>query len=342
MSDLPVNGDIVTIDGKQYNRLMAEEMARDIELAHSIRPGVWAIGMNTSLIVGNMAFLSFGLPIQHGFLIDTTDTSVEIQELVSKYGNDPEFKDAPSLRFLRLPTEGLSHFLNILRPAHEPVVSRYSRGFFTKCQRWKWHSFENGQMLSRIVGRDLPEPSYAEELRALRELADGMPTPVHRKFWKISPGPLGKYWDTFRDQSLIAVHWSDENADLSDYPANHAEFIGRAKSELGVSDQGARSLWDFSKVMQPNDKVLAYANQSVLGFGSVESDYELIDDDFEYMHRRSVDWLSTEIQPISRLSPSLQAKLKTQATLFELTSEQFAEATGEKSRNLPPLVLSHI
>jgi 5-methylcytosine-specific restriction enzyme B len=167
---------IVTIGGKQYNRLLAEEMARDIGLAHTIRPGVWAIGDNSSLLIGNMAMLSFSEPILHGYLVDSQDVSPEAQALIERYGSDPGFKEDKTYRFLKLPNEGLNQSLELLRPTHEAAVKKQAGGFYTRCLRWKWHNFEVANLLEEVVGHPIPEPSFAEELRALRAVAQEEPT----------------------------------------------------------------------------------------------------------------------------------------------------------------------
>jgi hypothetical protein len=329
MSELPVNDEIVTIDGKQYSRLLAEEMARDIEYVSERRPSAWAITPNSALMVGASAFLSSAVPVRHGYLVDADGTSEEVQSLIAAFQTDFRSTAHEHVRALQLPSEDLLSRLTLLRPAHEAAI-QHALEYSQKCNYWRKHDFARTRALEQIVGRALPEPGYAEELRQLQET---QPSPesdgeADLRYWKISPGGAGKYWQEFQDRSVIAVHWSDEPVDLSIYPDAYPDFIERAKSELAVSDQGARSLWDFSKVMQPGDMILAYANQAVVGHGMVTGNYELVEDDFEYKHRRPVIWESVESKPVVGLSDDLQARLKTQATLFELTREQFMAATG--------------
>ncbi len=166
MSELPADDEIVTIDGKRYSRLMAEEMARDIELAHSIRPGVWAISDNTSLIIGNVAMLSFCVPIKHGYLVDAEQAASAINDLVDRYGNKGNFSNQPSFRYLKLPNEGLNRHLDLLRPAHEPLVRTYAGGFHERSRLWKSHNYDLARMLSEIANREIPLPEYGR--RALQ------------------------------------------------------------------------------------------------------------------------------------------------------------------------------
>ena len=480
--------DVVTIDGKQYSRSMAEQMVLDIELVDALRPGVWAIGDNSALTIGNVTFLSFALPIHHGYLIDSTDADGDVLSAIEAYGRPAGLTMQPELVRLTLPNHEPREILKTVRAAHESAI-RKNLSFFKRCMFWKWHNFEVAQTLSEVVGRVLPEPSYADELLELRakeeqtpdlsaqdgvsgldlgllhhiahdievaheanpnswafyrikaggvvlivegitvlhltksggglmvlgdlddpalrtgtpsgakkryknfpgfwvgassvsqlehlvtelatqhhkgiiELANRvktraqratehqpqtlntlselvgreLPSPAYvtpnpgKQYWKISPGEGGKYWSVFRDRSFVAMHWGDTPADLSDYPAEKQAFTAKVKAELDVSPQGAASLWDFARVMQANDEVLAYANKTVLGYGTVTGDYQLVEDDFEYPHRRSVAWRPLAARPVAPLPEPLQRKLKTVATLVDLTEEEYMEATGQHPR----------
>ena len=47
MSDLAESSASVTVDGKQYNRALAEEMARDVKLLADLDSTSWAIGAHS-------------------------------------------------------------------------------------------------------------------------------------------------------------------------------------------------------------------------------------------------------------------------------------------------------
>lgn len=160
MSEMSTDSDIVEIDGKRYNRTMAKEMARDIELAHSIRPGVWAITENTSLVIGNVALLSFCEPVKHGYLVDTDLVPPDLIHLTAKYGHNPRFQNEPTCKFLKLPNAAMKKHIDRLRYAHEPLVQKYSEGAHTRSRLWKRHDIANFEALVQMVGRSLPTPSY--------------------------------------------------------------------------------------------------------------------------------------------------------------------------------------
>jgi hypothetical protein len=130
---------------------------------------------------------------------------------------------------------------------HVESIAALAKGVQTRAHWHKWHQPQLVTDLSNPVGKELPSPAYPMQGNKSPVVTEQVPG---RRYWKISPGPTGKYWDDFREQSLIAMHWSDELVDVSAFDDDQSAFSAQAKSELGVSNQGAKSLWDFSKVMQ--------------------------------------------------------------------------------------------
>jgi hypothetical protein len=336
MSDLPQNDDIVTIDGKQYSRLMAGEMARDIELAHSIRPGVWAVGDNSSLIIGNIAMLSFREPIQHGYLVDSQDAPPEVQGLLDANGSNPGFKHFPTYRYLKLPKDGLRHSLELLRSAHESVVRQLAADFFTRCQRWKWHNFDVATLLGEIVGHVIPDPGYADELHELnanraQDSEDGDFSIEHvegRRYWKVSAGVQDKYWnDMLRLGRVHHENWAADPVHLNRLPTNHEAFVHAITQHGGIAKPAADHCWRFMHEMKPGDLVAAVEGDRSLGWAEITGDYEYVDDNGLPQHQRTVDW--TELAPyqISNMSQGLKADMWGIGSR-ELAPPHFAEAIG--------------
>ena len=178
MNDLDESEDIVTTNGKQFSRLMAEQIALDIELVNSIRPSAWAIGDNSALTIGNVVCLSFALPLKHGYLVDATDATGELLSAIESFGVAPHLTEQPELRRVELPEQGRRGLLRQLRAAHESAIKK-NLTYFTKCQTWKWHNFEVVEQLSELTGRKLPQPGYTKELLDLRVSEMQVPVATH-------------------------------------------------------------------------------------------------------------------------------------------------------------------
>lgn len=161
---------------------MAEEMARDIELAHSLNPQSWSIGRSSALQVGGIAFLRFAEQNQHAYIVDSTAASPEVQDLITQYGGPAGKKTQPTLAMINIPEDRRRGILELARPAHHAAVTKLAKGE-DRCDRWRWHSFHHVEVLERVVGRDLPHPAYLEELRELRrsessDESSGVTTPL--------------------------------------------------------------------------------------------------------------------------------------------------------------------
>jgi hypothetical protein len=136
MSDQSDNDEIVTVDGKQYSRLMAEQIALDIDMVHAIKPGCWLIWQNSALIVGNVAFLSFALPLTHGYIIDTTDATDTVRRISKAFGSGRFSTNQPSLVRLKLPEQGMRSILRDVRPAHEAAIMSNTTSFTRRRNGW--------------------------------------------------------------------------------------------------------------------------------------------------------------------------------------------------------------
>ncbi len=59
------------------------------------------------------------------------------------------------------------------------------------------------------------------------------------RFWKISPGKSGKYWDFFRDSGMMAIGWLSRIGDLDDYGTK--ESMRFEAKRLGYPSGGGRT-----------------------------------------------------------------------------------------------------
>ena len=146
------------------------------------------------------------------------------------------------------------------------------------------------------------------------------------RYWKISPGRGGKYWNVFKELGRIEIYWQGVG-DLDRFSSWGAieDFIRRRKGTPGSGWETAKveyscdQIWWFSHTMQVGDIVFAYSRKTILGIGRIAGKYEFEkDDDFDF-HYRPVDWIELESKSVSNLPRDLQKKLRQQVTIIDLS-----------------------
>jgi|GEM_PF-2672304 len=314
-----------------FNRLMVEQMAKSIQIAHDINPKSWCIDSwqdnNNRLhpipAVGSVNIMSIGPGTPHGFMVDISESDIDQQQFIKEL-LDPtrQYKHYPWATYLLIPGDRVGEVLARLSSEHESSVRRVA-SHVKITNRWKRHNLQFVAQIESLLGYELPKPAYLPNL-----LPSSPETKPTHRFWKISPGSSGVEWPTFRDRGLIAIQWSDKILDLSQLPDNESQFKNQVRAALDVSHAGAQSLWQFAKVMKPGDKVLTYSSRTVLGHGEITSAYQSVADEYIFSHRRNVRWDSVATRRLDGLPPELLAKLSRNATLIELTSSEFHQATG--------------
>src|SRR6478735_7026448 len=168
MSDLAESSTSVKVDGKQYNRALAEEMARDIELLAKITPKSWAIGDNSALYVDLVVALAMAEPVKHAYFIDARAADSDALRLLEQLGTTPQ-PDQRQDRVGVVLQQWEPEQLRTLRTAHEAMIRgivEHSGG--SRCQRWRGHNLARFRALEQIVGRELPQPGYIDDLLAWR------------------------------------------------------------------------------------------------------------------------------------------------------------------------------
>lgn len=111
--------------------------------------------------------------------------------------------------------------------------------------------------------------------------------------WMIAPGEQARLWEEFYAQGAIGIGW-DNLGDLRDYASKDeiAASLQAQNPNAGTQKNNAHCCWEFARVIQPGDIVVAKSGRSrVLGIGRVKSDYLHCPERSEYAHLRSVDWL---------------------------------------------------
>jgi energy-coupling factor transporter ATP-binding protein EcfA2 len=148
------------------------------------------------------------------------------------------------------------------------------------------------------------------------------------RYWKISPGKGGTYWNDFKDSSLIAIFW--QVGDLRRFRSwEEIENLVRGRKETSESGwetvkvgYTCDQLWWFGHAMQVGDIVFAYSSKTILGVGRIVGEYEFEkDDDFDF-HYRPVDWIELEGRSVSSLPRDLRQKLGQRMTIIDLSEHE--------------------
>jgi hypothetical protein len=149
------------------------------------------------------------------------------------------------------------------------------------------------------------------------------------RYWKISPGKGGMYWNDFRELGFIAVFWQGVG-DLRRFRSwgELEDFICRKKETPGSGWETAKveyncdQLWWFGHQMQVGDIVFAYSRKTILGVGRIPGEYEFEKDGDLDFHYRPVEWIELKSKSISDLPRALQKKLEQQVTIIDLSERE--------------------
>lgn len=146
------------------------------------------------------------------------------------------------------------------------------------------------------------------------------------KFWKIAPGKNAKYWDEWKEKSIIAVGWSDFG-DLSsvkkkeEFDRVAEEYLKRHPEDTKI---GVSQVWKFISSISIGDRVVANeGTRKILGIGTVSGKYRY-EPDLLYSHVIPVTW-----DDLCYRKTEETAWVK---TLIELPREKF-----EALENLPSI-----
>jgi len=114
-----------------------------------------------------------------------------------------------------------------------------------------------------------------------------------RRYWVLSAGKRGKYWDEFYQNGIMAIGFQG-TTDLSQY--SNKEEIRKKLAEIAGGDStrkiDAHTCWQFAHDVKKGDIVFAKRGfTTFLGYGVVEGDYSFDDSRKYFKHVRKVRWL---------------------------------------------------
>jgi MoxR-like ATPase len=112
------------------------------------------------------------------------------------------------------------------------------------------------------------------------------------RVWVIATGSGGRLWPEFEREKHVAIEW-DYLGDLSAFESRDAirDAMIAAKALEHDPMHDSLAVWNFVRVMQPGDTVIAKRGlTTLLAYGVVTSDYRFDEDRAEARHVRDVDW----------------------------------------------------
>lgn len=151
--------------------------------------------------------------------------------------------------------------------------------------------------------------------------------------WKISAGEGGKYWKEFQQHGLVGIGFEEHSPGNLEHFENKdqiMQIIKQTASRDAKSKYHADQFWYLYKEMKEGDIVLAYGNGTFKGKGYIKGIYQFETDlTFPYPHQRSVEWDNKfQVVPSTKLSSSLQSKVRKLETIIPLTQAEYEEIMG--------------
>lgn len=208
---------------------------------------------------------------------------------------------AQDIRGIKVPS--LSQILHCMSPKVFPILNRGENAGFK--------AFEN---MGIRLKDNFSLQTLAENLRKIRDFRDKhfefknyriidfffynykeLGTGEH-KYWVIAPGHNASYWDEFIRLQIMALDTYDIG-DLRQYDTKQ-EIAAVLKQKSGNSEinptNDALGFYNIAYEMNIGDIVYARKGLStILGVGTIESDYIYDDSREKYQHVRKVKWIKT-------------------------------------------------
>lgn len=163
----------------------------------------------------------------------------------------------------------------------------------------------NAPEAGRVAGFSVwkPAPNHLERVSSYDEVV----TVLHQQkehinevnnhlknYFKFAPGVQASEWQSFQDQEIIALSFSNLVGNLSNYTSRQEVNEAAGLSPDNLSN-GTWNLWLF-KTANIGDVV--FANKGVntcIGIGIIEGPYYYMENATEYKHRRKVKWITNKV-----------------------------------------------
>jgi 5-methylcytosine-specific restriction protein B len=212
-------------------------------------------------------------------------------------------------------------------------------------------------VLDMKAGRFLCAGRYVRLARALEvpttsllAVLNARDSALHR-YWRVgtTSGSTGEsQWEVMRAGSFVSIGWGDALGNLTEViggeprPAKQKirDWLLPSLENAGVATRKAGEVFNFCRVMEENDLVLACEGQDVIGVGRVRGSYRY-DNGLTFPHLRPVEWLLVDRwkMPESEGLHTTVCEIGRKAlNLLELERRLFVR--GLPSSNLSPLTHS--
>jgi MoxR-like ATPase len=162
------------------------------------------------------------------------------------------------------------------------------------------------------------------------------PPPPGGKIWLIAPGPGAERWGEFREEGIAAIGWA-ALGDLRNYSKleEYREALAGLRETDALPIHDALACYEFAHEMQEGDVVYAKRGQaSVIGKGTIRSDYVYDESRGDYPHIRKVEW--TEVGDWKPREKPLVTKTLTEIGQYPQLVDQIEAAIGGSKPLLPP------
>lgn len=192
---------------------------------------------------------------------------------------------------------------------------------------WAINLFENKES-------ELEPFEFSKVIYALNKQAGNI-TDDEKRYWVIAAGENACEWETFKEESIIAIGYNDfQLGDLTQYDSKQA-IIDKLKTineEFASKKNDIHALWQFANEMKPDDIVYVKTTRTeIIARGIVTSDYYFDESKESYNNIRKVKWTNIGVwqspyrQPIKTLTDITTFKedvKKMEEIIFGTTDEQ--------------------
>lgn len=193
---------------------------------------------------------------------------------------------------------------------------------------------EWGINLTKNKKSELEPFEFAKVIYALNKQAGNI-TDDEKRYWVIAAGENACEWETFKEESIIAIGYNDfQLGDLTQYDSKQA-IIDKLKTineEFASKKNDIHALWQFANEMKPDDIVYVKTTRTeIIARGIVTSDYYFDESKESYNNIRKVKWTNIGVwqspyrQPIKTLTDITTFKedvKKMEEIIFGTTDEQ--------------------
>ena len=168
------------------------------------------------------------------------------------------------------------------------------------------------------------------------------PDEPDRRYWLMSLGRQSRRWPACYESGTATIGYDDYSlGDLHQYES--LEEVGRAiESDARSWPMHDRlALWEFSRVMKPDDVIFVKRGSDAIGHGTVRSDYRYDGTRDSHRHVRDLEWQSNFPVGVRVREKPLVVKTLTDITKYPDQVRAFKQALQIGSNGTPEVSHPH-